>query len=75
MCLHLVSDLFLKSLIYFIAKLGVFVFCHPEIGQYVLCLPLQYVTPNLRLNQKYAFIKKSTIFAQSLQKLEKMWSS
>ena len=26
---------------------------------------IQYVTPNLRLTQKYAFIKKSTIFTQS----------
>ena len=32
---------------------------------------IQYVTPNLRLTQKYAFIKKSTIFTQSLRNFVK----
>ena len=36
---------------------------------------LQYVIPNLRLTQKYAFIEKYTIFTQSLWNLVKLWYS
>ena len=36
---------------------------------------VQHVAPKLTLIQKYDFIKKSTIFKQSLQNLAKMWYS
>ena len=69
--LHKRNPFFIKNIV----KCRFGLYQNPQSAFYLPLALIQYVAPNLRITQKYAFIKKSSIFTQSLRKLVKMWYS